>query len=190
MLVDGSVVMIENMVRHLANKDNTIPLYRKSASRRSRSSAPFSLPAASLSRPTSQSSPSRPSRAPLQTNGLDRHLCPHRRTGLRYPPHPVMASLLFRKGAKEWENPIMNWLTVRYRAGVRAAIEHRRTTLAIATVLFALPFTLPSADPSARSSCPTWMRAQSGFAELCLPARSYRQHRLHEQGTPGYGLLP
>ena len=60
---------------------------------------------------------------------------------------PVMASLLFRKGAKEWENPIMNWLTVRYRAGVRAAIEHRRTTLAIATVLFALAIYLAFGGP-------------------------------------------
>ena len=28
---------------------------------------------------------------------------------------PVLASLLFRKGAKEWKNPAMEWLTARYR---------------------------------------------------------------------------
>jgi cobalt-zinc-cadmium resistance protein CzcA len=60
---------------------------------------------------------------------------------------PVMASLLFRKGAKEWHNPIMVWLTNHYRTGVRSAIEHRRTTLGIATVLFAIAIYLTIGGP-------------------------------------------
>ncbi len=38
---------------------------------------------------------------------------------------PVLAALLFRRGAKEWENPIMRHLTVRYRAAVRWSIRHK-----------------------------------------------------------------
>ena len=58
-----------------------------------------------------------------------------------------MASLLFRKGAKEWQNPIMEWLTRHYRTAVRAAIVHRRTTLGIATVLFAIAIYLAFGGP-------------------------------------------
>ncbi len=38
---------------------------------------------------------------------------------------PVLSSFLFSKGAKEWHNPIMAWLTDRYRRAVTWAIEHR-----------------------------------------------------------------
>ncbi len=41
---------------------------------------------------------------------------------------PVLASLLFPKGASEWENPVMAWLTSRYRHAVKWAIEHRYVT--------------------------------------------------------------
>jgi cobalt-zinc-cadmium resistance protein CzcA len=42
---------------------------------------------------------------------------------------PVLCSLLFPKGASEWHNPVMEWLTDRYRHGVRWAIEHRWVTI-------------------------------------------------------------
>ena len=42
---------------------------------------------------------------------------------------PVLASLLFPKGASEWENPVMTWLTSRYRHAVKWAIEHRFFTV-------------------------------------------------------------
>ena len=38
---------------------------------------------------------------------------------------PVIASFLFRKGAQEWHNPVMAWLSSRYRSGASWAIEHR-----------------------------------------------------------------
>lgn len=38
---------------------------------------------------------------------------------------PVLASFLFRKGAKEWRNPVMEFLTATYRKRVREAIHHR-----------------------------------------------------------------
>ncbi|MGA2086752.1 MAG: CusA/CzcA family heavy metal efflux RND transporter, partial [Terracidiphilus sp.] len=51
---------------------------------------------------------------------------------------PVLASILFSKGAREWKNPIMRWLTRQYRAAVRAAIENRYITVGIAACLFAV----------------------------------------------------
>jgi heavy metal efflux system protein len=52
---------------------------------------------------------------------------------------PVLSSFLFAKGAKEWHNPFMAWLTARYRQAVTWAIEHRYVTLGGA--VFALGLT-------------------------------------------------
>jgi heavy metal efflux system protein len=53
---------------------------------------------------------------------------------------PVLASLLFPRGTSEWHNPIMEWLTNRYRHAARWAIEHRWVTIsgAGAALLLAL----------------------------------------------------
>ncbi len=45
---------------------------------------------------------------------------------------PVLSSFLFRRGAKEWDNPVMEWLKVRYRKNVASAIRHRYITVGIA----------------------------------------------------------
>jgi cobalt-zinc-cadmium resistance protein CzcA len=42
---------------------------------------------------------------------------------------PVLASFAFQKGAKEWHNPVMHFLTERYRTGVRWAIRRRALTV-------------------------------------------------------------
>jgi cobalt-zinc-cadmium resistance protein CzcA len=42
---------------------------------------------------------------------------------------PALASLVFRKGAKQWQNPVMNFLTARYRTSVRWAIRNRWVTV-------------------------------------------------------------
>ena len=47
---------------------------------------------------------------------------------------PVLASFLFRKGAHEWRNPLVNFLTDRYRKGVRWAIRQRALTVGLAGV--------------------------------------------------------
>ena len=47
---------------------------------------------------------------------------------------PVLASFLFRRGAKEWANPVMEWLKVRYRRSVTSAIRHRYVTVGVAIV--------------------------------------------------------
>ena len=43
---------------------------------------------------------------------------------------PVLAGVLFRKGVKEWHNPVMSFLRDHYRTSLRWAIEHRAITLA------------------------------------------------------------
>jgi cobalt-zinc-cadmium resistance protein CzcA len=47
---------------------------------------------------------------------------------------PVLASFAFAKGASEWRNPIMHFLIERYRVAVRWAIRHRAITIGV--VLF------------------------------------------------------
>ncbi|MGA8781115.1 MAG: efflux RND transporter permease subunit, partial [Terracidiphilus sp.] len=51
---------------------------------------------------------------------------------------PVLASLLFTKGAKEWKNPVMEFLRERYRHGVTWAIHHHRIVLSGGVVALAL----------------------------------------------------
>ncbi len=51
---------------------------------------------------------------------------------------PVLASFLFRKGAKEWHNPVMTLLTSGYRTLVRWAIRKRWLTVGVSFIgLFA-----------------------------------------------------
>ena len=44
---------------------------------------------------------------------------------------PVLASFLFRKGAKEWTNPVMTFLIVRYRKAATWAIHQRVITVGV-----------------------------------------------------------
>jgi cobalt-zinc-cadmium resistance protein CzcA len=47
---------------------------------------------------------------------------------------PVLCGVFFSSGVKEWQNPVMTFLTERYRFAVRWAIEHRKVTIAVALV--------------------------------------------------------
>ncbi len=46
---------------------------------------------------------------------------------------PVLSSVLFRKGVSEWHNPVMEFLKTRYRHAVKWAIEHRLVTVGVAS---------------------------------------------------------
>jgi len=50
---------------------------------------------------------------------------------------PALASVLFRSGVKEWKNPVMVFLTILYRKSVTWAVHHRSFTLGAAIVMFA-----------------------------------------------------
>jgi cobalt-zinc-cadmium resistance protein CzcA len=50
---------------------------------------------------------------------------------------PVLASVLFRKGVRERRNPVMDYLTERYRGRLRWAIKHRWVVVAVGLVALA-----------------------------------------------------
>ena len=51
---------------------------------------------------------------------------------------PVLASFLFPKGATEWENPVMRWLTKRYRKDANWAIRRKIVPLGAAALMIAI----------------------------------------------------
>jgi cobalt-zinc-cadmium resistance protein CzcA len=48
---------------------------------------------------------------------------------------PALASILFRRDAKQWQNPVMTFLTNRYRTTAHWAIRHRLVTVGTAVVI-------------------------------------------------------
>ncbi len=51
---------------------------------------------------------------------------------------PVLASFAFRKGASEWHNPVMAFVIERYRVAVRWAIRHRAITIGVVLIMVAV----------------------------------------------------
>ncbi len=148
MLVDGSVVMIENIIRHLAHSENRLNPAQK-----------IQLAAHEVQRPVFFA------RAIIITSYLPIFTLQAVEGRLFKPMAwtvtfalfgalvfsivvaPVMASLAFGKGAKDWQNPLMHWLTERYRGAVRTAIKHRYGTVGIAFGLFAVAIYLTVGGP-------------------------------------------
>jgi heavy metal efflux system protein len=51
---------------------------------------------------------------------------------------PVLSSFLFRKGASEWHNPVMVWMIARYRSAAALAIRNRYFTVGGAVLALAM----------------------------------------------------
>jgi heavy metal efflux system protein len=51
---------------------------------------------------------------------------------------PVLSSFAFAKGAKEWHNPVMEFVIERYRVAVRWAIRHRAVTVGVVLFMVAV----------------------------------------------------
>jgi cobalt-zinc-cadmium resistance protein CzcA len=47
---------------------------------------------------------------------------------------PALTSFLFRKGARDWQNPVLVWLTERYRRSLGWTVDHRWSMVAVAIV--------------------------------------------------------
>jgi cobalt-zinc-cadmium resistance protein CzcA len=126
MVVDGAVVMIENIVRHMSAPDGTKTPTEKIAEASHEVQRPVFYAIAIIIT------------AYLPIFTLERV------EGRLFHPMawtvafallgalvfsiliaPVLASFAFAKGAKEWHNPIMHFLTERYRGAVRWAIRKR-----------------------------------------------------------------
>ncbi|MGA2051234.1 MAG: CusA/CzcA family heavy metal efflux RND transporter, partial [Terracidiphilus sp.] len=139
MVVDGAVVMIENIVRHLTHKDDThTPMQNiREASHEVQRPVFFAIAiiiTAYLPIFTLQAVEGRLFKPMAWTVAFA--LLGALTFSIIIAP--VLASILFRKGAKEWENPVLHWLIRHYRVAVRAAIENRIITIGIAAVLFAI----------------------------------------------------
>ena len=55
---------------------------------------------------------------------------------------PALASFLFPKGTREWHNPVMTWLTRMYRGALRYAIRLRYLTVGVAAAALAVAIML------------------------------------------------
>jgi cobalt-zinc-cadmium resistance protein CzcA len=148
MVVDGTVVMIENMVRHFSLQDDTRTPAQKIREAAHEVQRPVFFARGIIIA----------SYLPIFTlQAVEGRLFKPMAWTVSFALFgalifailvaPVMASFLFRKGAKEWQNPLMHWLIRRYRVAVRAAIVHRNFTFAISCLLFAIAIYLSFGGP-------------------------------------------
>ncbi len=137
MVVDGSVVMIENIVRHLANPDDTRTPVQKIRDAAHEVQRPVFFARGIIIT----------SYLPIFTlQAVEGRLFKPMAWTVSFAllgalvfailAAPVMAGLLFKNGAKEWKNPVMEWLIDHYRVAVRSAIDHRRFTVGVSGILF------------------------------------------------------
>jgi len=47
---------------------------------------------------------------------------------------PVLASMIFRKETSEWHNPVLTWLTIRYRRALTWSVHHRSVMVSTAVL--------------------------------------------------------
>jgi heavy metal efflux system protein len=139
MVVDGAVVMIENIVRHLSRKDDTrIPSQKiREAAHEVQRPVFYAIGiiiTAYLPIFTLQAVEGRLFKPMAWTVAFALLGA----LTFSIVIAPVLASLAFRKGAMEWNNPILQWLVRRYRTAVHSAIEHRHITVGIAAALFCI----------------------------------------------------
>jgi len=139
MVVDGAVVMVENIIRHLGRQGDMRPVMRKIREAAHEVQRPVFYAIAIIIT------------AYLPIFTLQRV------EGRLFKPMawtvafallgalifsmliaPVAASLLFRRGAREWHNPVLFFLRERYRKDVRRAIAHRWLTVGAALACLAL----------------------------------------------------
>jgi cobalt-zinc-cadmium resistance protein CzcA len=148
MLVDGSVVMIENIIRHLAhNGDLRSPAAKIQDAAHEVQRPVFFARAIVIT-----------AYLPIFTlQAVEGRLFKPMAWTVTFAlfgalvfsivAAPVMASFAFSRGAKDWQNPLMHWLTEHYRAGVRSAIEHRYRTVGISAALFLVAIYLTVGGP-------------------------------------------
>jgi heavy metal efflux system protein len=148
MVVDGAVVMIENIVRHLGHKDSGVKTPREQ----------ISEAVHEVQRPVFYAI------AIIITAYLPIFTLERVEGRLFHPMAwtvafallgalifsvviaPVLASFAFAKGAKEWHNPVMTFLVARYRVALHWAIRRRMLTVGVGLVSLALAMYLAFSD--------------------------------------------
>jgi len=138
MVVDGAVVMIENIIRHLAHKNDLHTPQQKIRDAAQEVQRPVFFAIAIIIT----------AYLPIFTlQAVEGRLFKPMAWTVAFALlgaltfsiviAPVLSSLLFSKGAKEWENPMMGFLVKHYRTGVRWTIENRKITVGVALCIFA-----------------------------------------------------
>ncbi|HEV2116947.1 MAG TPA: CusA/CzcA family heavy metal efflux RND transporter, partial [Terriglobales bacterium] len=139
MVVDGSVVMIENIVRHLNDPANEgVSTFKKIARAAHEVQRPVFYARAIIITAylpifTLQSVEGRLFRPMAWTVAFA--LVGALLFSLVLAP--VLAALVFRKGVQEWRNPLLHWLTEHYRSSLTWALEHSRITVGISLLALA-----------------------------------------------------
>ncbi|HUO24448.1 MAG TPA: CusA/CzcA family heavy metal efflux RND transporter [Candidatus Aquilonibacter sp.] len=140
MVVDGAVVMVENIVRHLARKEETgrsIQLRISDAAHEVQRPVFYAIAiiiTAYLPIFTLQSVEGRlfhPMAWTVAFALLGALL-------FSVVLAPVLSTFFFNKGAKEWKNPFMEFLRNHYRNGVRWAIRHHGLTIGVGVASLSL----------------------------------------------------
>jgi cobalt-zinc-cadmium resistance protein CzcA len=148
MVVDGSVVMIENIIRHLSNPDDTRTPVQKIRDAAHEVQRPVFFAIAIIIT----------AYLPIFTlQAVEGRLFKPMAWTVAFALAgaltfsmilaPVFASVLLRKSVKEWHNPLLQWLIAHYRTAVRHAIVHRNITVGIAGVLFLISVYLAFGGP-------------------------------------------
>jgi cobalt-zinc-cadmium resistance protein CzcA len=145
MVVDGAVVMVENVVRHLSHKDETRSAQQKIQEASHEVQRPVFYAIAIIIT----------AYLPIFTlESVEGRLFKPLAWTVAFAllgallfsiiVTPVLSSLLFRKGASEWHNPFMTFVRDWYRNGVGWAIHHRGLTLGVCVVGFGVSLYLLS----------------------------------------------
>jgi cobalt-zinc-cadmium resistance protein CzcA len=143
MVVDGAVVMVENIIRHLGHKDAT-----SSVKDRIRAAAH------EVQRPVFYA-------ITIIISGYIPIFTLQRVEGRLFRPMawtvafallgalafsmtiaPVLVSFLFRKETPEWHNPVIVWLTKRYRQGLTWSVHHHWVMVGVAVLTICSSFYL------------------------------------------------
>jgi cobalt-zinc-cadmium resistance protein CzcA len=149
MMVDGAVVMVENIVRHMSHRQNAPVPTGESAVNGGHTSTLKSVAATIREACHEVQRPVFYAIAIIITAYMPIFTL-QRVEGRLFKPMawtvafallgamtyailvaPVLSSWLFRKGVKEWHNPVMISLTNWYRRAVREAIDHRWVTVGV-----------------------------------------------------------
>ena len=148
MVVDGAVVMVENIIRHLGQMERTIktPIERiRDAAHEVQRPVFFAigiiitayLPIFTLQRVEGRLF--KPMAWTVAFALLGALL-------FSMIIAPVLSSWFFAKGAKEWRNPVMQFVKTHYRTAVKWAVEHRAVTVGGAGVLLLAMIYLGASD--------------------------------------------
>ncbi|MDE1156089.1 MAG: CusA/CzcA family heavy metal efflux RND transporter [Acidobacteriaceae bacterium] len=139
MVVDGAVVMVENIIRHLGLPDDERTTFEKIRDAAQEVQRPVFFAVtiiitAYLPIYTLQSVEGRLFKPMAWTVGFALI------GALLFSViiAPVLSRLLFSKGAKEWENPVLHWVLEHYRRALNWTIDKRILMLTIAGISFGL----------------------------------------------------